>query len=232
MRIRSVAARLQLAAAVLGACALLAGCDRPLGNAPADIGVTSATRFAIDLTLDRPLSRAAAETASNYLLTLPGDTLADVPHRATLVDTIMGRTVRLTFSLGVLQDSTRYRLFVHGLRDAAGAPISVGEAGFLDFATGLSYDSSLRDLLDRRCTPCHGAEQPGGGYRTDSFEALFAYGSDSASTSRERNLIPGDGRSLLVVKTSPAGAMFSRAHLTYGESQRILNWVVSYEARR
>ena len=102
MRIRSVAARLKPAAAVLGACALLAGCDRPLGNAPVDIGVTSATRFAIDLTLDRPLSRAAAETASNYLLTLPGDTLAEVPHRATLVDTIMGRTVRLTFSLGVL----------------------------------------------------------------------------------------------------------------------------------
>ena len=72
----------------------------------------------------------------------------------------------------------------------------------------------------------------GGSYRTDGYEALFDLGSDAGSPTPRPNVIPGDARSLLVIRTTPLHSMFNIAHLSYGESQLFLNWVVTYQARR
>jgi hypothetical protein len=115
--------------------------------------------------------------------------------------------------------------------DAWGRPL-FADSVTVDVHTGLGYSYPIRDLLDRKCTPCHNGGRTGGNYRTDSYEGLFDFGSDAGSSNPRSNVIPGDARSLLVIRTSPLHSMFNIAHLSYAESQVITNWVVTYQARR
>ena len=211
----------------------LNGCDRPV--VPAErtqaIAAYSASPFAIDVKFEQPLNRTEALTVSHYSIT--GPTLARVvPTRIAWVDTLFGETVRLFFPLGTLEDSALYRLTVAGLRDAWGQPLFAVDSAAVEVYTGLWYSNPIRSLLARKCTPCHSDRRAGGDYRTDSYEALYALGTDAASSSPRPNLIPGDARSLLVIRTSPLHSMFNIAHLNYEESQLITNWVVTYQARK
>jgi len=217
---------------VLPPIALL-GCDRPLvpESTPYVIAVYSASSFAVDVAFDRPLARTSATQASHYTLTRPaGDRVA--PDRAALVDTLFGETVRLFFPLGTFEDSTMYRLTVEGVQDAWGQPLAEADSVVADFETGLWYSRPIREVLTRKCDPCHNVAQAGGNYRTDSYAALFEDGSDAQSSNPRPNLIPGDARCLLVIRTSPGHSMFNVAHLSFAESQLFINWVVTYQARQ
>ncbi len=153
------------------------------------------------------------------------------PTRVAWVDTLFGQTVRLFFGLGALEDSTHYQLTVLGVRDAWGQPLFAADSATVETYTGLWYSYPIHDVLQRKCTPCHRAGNAGGNYRTDSYEALYDFGSDASSNPRP-NLIPGDARSLLVIRTSPRHSMFNAGHLSYAESQLFINWIVTYQARR
>jgi len=206
----------------------LVGCDEPVVPSVTSeaITVNSATSYAVVIAFDRPVSRETATQSSRYALTRPaGDRL--LPSRATLVDSLFGQAVQLVFPLGTLEDSTAYRLTVTGVRDAWGRPLAAGDSATAQFETGLWYSWPIRDVLARRCNPCHNAGHAGGSYRTDSYAALFENGSDDRS-----NLVPGDARCLLVLRTSPGHSMFNIAHLSCAESQLFINWVVTYQARR
>lgn len=207
------------------------GCDRPVvpEARPEALAVHSASSFALDVAFDRPLARAGATQLSHYAIILPtGDRIA--PVGATLVDSLFGQTVRLFFPLGTLEDSAIYRLTVMGVQDFWGRPLAEVDSATAEFETGLWYTRPMRDLLASKCDPCHTAGHAGGNYRTDSYEALFEAGSD-AQTNPRPNLIPGDARCLLVIRTSPQHSMFNVAHLSYAESQLFMNWVVTYQAR-
>lgn len=211
----------------------LVGCDRSVAPAvtPAVISVQSASSFAVDLGFDRPLERTSATEASRYTLIQPaGDRVA--PVRATLIDSLFGQTVRLFFPLGTLEDSTVYHLTVTGVRDAWGRALVKAGSTTAEFETGLWYSRPMREVLERKCNPCHSAAHAGGNYRTDSYEALFEDGSDAQSSNPRPNLVPGNARCLLVIRTSPRHSMFNIAHLSYAESQLFINWVVTYQARR
>ncbi len=212
---------------------VLPACDRPVIPQPRPevVAVHSASSFAVDVAFDRPLARAAATQLADYALTPPaGGRIA--PALAMLVDTLSGETVRLFFPLGTFADSTVYRLTVTGMRDAWGQALAGADSVTAEFETGLWYSRPIRELLARKCDACHDAARAGGDYRTDSYAALFADGSDAGSSNPRPNLIPGDARSLLVIRTSPGHSMFNIAHLSYAESQLFINWVVTYQARR
>ena len=221
-----------MAAATCALILVMAGCDHPLvpeAARPA-LAAYSASSYALDVEFDQPLDLASATDTSRYAVTdLVGGRI--VPTRITAIDTLFGMTVRVFFPLGALQDSTSYRLTVTGVRDVWGHPLFAADSATTDVFTGLGYSYPLRSLLERKCTPCHNAAGAGGNYRTDSYEELFGYGSDANSSNPRPNLIPGDARCLLVIRTSPGHSMFNVAHLTYGESQQFINWVVTYQAR-
>jgi len=206
----------------------LVGCDEPVVPSVTSeaITVNSATSYAVVVAFDRPVSRASATQSSRYALTRPaGDRL--LPSRAALVDSLFGQAVQLVFPLGTLEDSTVYRLTVAGVQDAWGRPLSAGDSVTVEFKTGLWYSWPIRDVLARKCDPCHNAGRAGGNYRTDSYAALFGNGSDD-----NPNLVPGDARCVLVLRTSPGHSMFNVAHLSSSESQFFINWIVTYQARR
>lgn len=224
---------------VIGLCLVvlpplaLFGCDRPLVPAvtPEVISVHSASSFAVDVAFDRPLERTSATQASRYALVQPaGDRVA--PMRATLIDSLFGQTVRLFFPLGTLEDSTTYRLTVSGVRDAWGRALTGTDSTTAGFESGLWYSRPIREVLARKCDPCHNAAHAGGNYRTDDYAALFEDGSDAQSSDPRPNLIPGNARCILVTRTTPKHSMFNIAHLSYAESQLFANWVVTYQARR
>jgi hypothetical protein len=211
----------------------LLGCDRPLVPAvtPDVFSVHSASSFAVDLGFDRPLERASATQASRYALIRPtGDRVA--PIRATLIDSLFGQTVRLFFPFGTLEDSTAYRMTVTGMRDVWGRALTEADSTTAGFETGLWHSRPIREVLARKCDPCHNAAHAGGNFRTDSYEALFENGSDAQSSDPRPNLVPGDARCILVIRTTPKHSMFNIAHLSYAESQLFINWVVTYQARR
>lgn len=208
-------------------------CDGPLvpeSPPPAMVGY-SASPFAIDVEFDRSLDRTSIADPLHYAVTDSAGARS-IPFRVTLVDTLFGRTVRLLFRLGTLTDSTHYRLTVAGVRDAWGQPLFAADSASVEVVTGLWYSRPIRALLERKCTPCHAGGRAGGNYRTDSYAELFGAGSDAASDDPRPNLIAGDARCLLVIRTSPGHSMFNVAHLSYAESQLITNWVVTYQARK
>ena len=216
--------------AALAAC----GCDRPVATPSLKaVSAASASPFAVDVAFDRPQSRLEVANKSHYSIRRVGaDGPGAVPQSVQFIDTLFGETVRTTFPLGTLEDSTLYEVTVRGARDAYGNAYLPGDSVVAAVRTGLNYDSPLQEVLDRRCNRCHAGAAPAAGYRTNSFASLFGFGSDSAAAHPIHNLIPGDAQCLLVVKTGPKGKEFSRAHLTYAESELFRNWVVSYQARR
>ena len=220
--------------AFVGALGLLAcGCDRPV-DAPVRplISAASASPFAIDLDFDRPQSRASISSKADYSLKRAGTGGPGTsPTRVQFIDTLFGETVRLVFPLGTMEDSAAYEVTVHGARDANSVAYLPGDSAVVPLQTGLGYARNIRDLLERRCERCHGNQSPAAGYGTTSYNALFAFGSDSASAHPIHNLIPSDAQCLFVTRTSPKGREFLRSHLTYAESEMLRNWVVSYQAR-
>ena len=60
---------------------------------------------------------------------------------------------------------------------------------------------------------------------------LLAVCEGCAGTSPTPNLIAGNPRCLLAVKTKPRNSMFIQGNLSYLDSDIILNWIVNYSAR-
>ena len=134
-----------------------------------------------------------------------------------------GRVVQILIADGPLPDTTDFIVETQDIRTLDGRSTGRRSA---TFRTGLSYRTPLRDLFDSRCSPCHGASQAAGNYRTDSYAALFDTGTDGTP-----NLIAGNPNCLLVRKCRPGRSMWDAGHLSYLDFEIILNWVASYGAR-
>lgn len=223
--LRCIAAAIAVAAVT---AAGLAGCDTAKVLAPdAPLRASSAALYAVNVEFAEPLDKASAEDVTRYSIYAagaPGSPAAI--GSATLIDTVAYRVVQLIVP-GWFGDSTAdARLTVvqtHGVRDWFGR--STGDRS-VQFRTGLSYTEPMKSLFDARCSSCHGATNPGGGYRTDSYAALFGPG-----TSPTANVVAGNPRSLLVVKCEPGNSMFRAGNLDDLDFQNLLNWVVEYQAR-
>ena len=193
---------------------------------PPPLRAASASAFAIDVEFAEPLDRGTAEDPARYtVLPLAGGTATKILD-AALIDTLNARAVQLlvTDSAGnPLPDSSDFSVQTNGVLTIQGKSTGVRT---VDFRTGLNYSSPLGDLFARHCDSCHGATLADGNYRTDSYAGLSGIGTNSVP-----NLIPGDVRCLLVVKTKPSNSMFNRGELSYLDSELIRNWVVSYGAR-
>lgn len=225
---RLACARAALLAAPLALIVALTGCDTARILAPPpSLRAASAAPYAVDVQFAEPLDRASAEDPSRYSVLLVGGSGSSASvSSATLIDTVNWRVVQLVIPEW-FGDSTADRrtaiVTTNGILDYFGR--STGERS-VTFVTGLSYAQPMKALFDARCSPCHGASNPGGGYRTDSYEQLFG-----AGTSPAPNLIPGDPSCQLVVKCRPRNSMYKRANLDFFDYEAIVNWVSVYQAR-
>lgn len=206
----------------------LSGCDtaRLVAPTPA-LRAASAALYAIDVEFAEPLNKASAEDPSHYVVYPAGSpgAVATVAS-AALVDTVSWRVVQLLVPQWFGDSTTDHRATVvetHGVRDWFGS--STGDRR-VEFTTGLGYAQNMRAFFDARCSSCHSTSNPGGGYRTDSYTALFGPG-----TSPTANVIAGNPNSLLVVKCRPRNSMYNRAGLDYLDFETVLNWVSVYAAR-
>ena len=213
---------------IVASALLLTGCETARVVAPEPrLRAASAALYAIDVEFAEPLDKATAEDPSRFVV-YPEDTPA-APARigsATRIDTVSWRVVQLLLPDWLGDSTTDHRRVVvetHGVRDWFGR--STGDRR-VRLATGLGYSAPMQALFDGRCSPCHGAANPGGGYRTDSYAALFGPG-----TTPTANLIAGDPNCLLVVKCRPHNSMYARAGLSYLDYEMLLNWVSGYQAR-
>ena len=207
--------------------ASLFGCDTAAVLAPPPpLRAASASNFAIDVEFAESLDKLSAQDASHYQVYSSGGGSPAIVLQAQLIDSLYGRVVRLYLQdpvLGSLADSAIYTVQTSDVISLAGK--STGRRS-IEIRTGLNYTTPMRDLLAQRCNSCHGPARADGLYRTDSYSALFDPG-----TSPTPNVIAGDPRCLLVVKTEPSNSMFRLGGLTFLDSEIIRNWVVSYLAR-
>ena len=211
--------------ATLVLAGFVAGCDAPrLLAPPVPLRAASANDFGVDLEFAEPLDRASAEDLTHY--TVRPAAAGSAPHTifsAAIVDTFYGRVVQLLISDGPLADTSEYVVEALNVRTLAGG--STG-SHTVTFRTGLSYRAALRELFDSRCSSCHGAAQAAGGYRTDSYAALFGNGTDTTP-----DVIAGNPACLLLRKCRPGRSMWDAGRLSYFDFEILLNWVVSYGAR-
>ena len=204
------------------------GCNTAAVLAPPPLlRAASASNLAIDVEFAEPLDKTSAQDASRYLVypTTGSGAPASV-QQAVLIDTLYGRVVRLFLQdpvQGFLPDSADYTIQTSAVITLAGK--STGTRS-VEIRTGLNYDTPMQNLFTLHCNSCHGPARADGGYRTDSYNALFGPG-----TSPTPNVIAGDPNCLLVVKTKPSNSMFGLGGLTFLDSENIHNWVVSYQAR-
>ncbi len=229
--LRSVAlCLLALVTAVLAAAAALSagGCHAARRLAPsAPLRAASAAPYAVDVEFAEPLDRASAEDPSHYLLHPPGSpgTPATIAS-ATLIDTVSLRVVQLLVPdwLGdPTKDDIPMEVRTRGVLDYFG--VSTGDRS-ATFRTGLGYAQPMQALFDARCSGCHGATNPAGAYRTDSYAALFG-----AGTSVAPNVVAGSPSCLVIVKCRPRNSMYVRAGLSFLDYEMILNWITGYLSR-
>jgi len=216
-----------LLAALLAATVPSSSCHtaRVLAPPPA-LRAASVAAFAVDVEFDEPIDKTSAEDPTHYSLYPAGNPgLPAAIGSATLVDTVFSRTVQLIVPgwLGTSPDGADYELASTGVQAADGSPTGSRRTVF---RTGLNYSQPLAQLFDIHCNACHGPKRTSGSYRTDSYSALFG-----AGTSPTPNLIAGNPRCLLAVKTKPRNSMFIQGNLSYLDSDIILNWIVNYSAR-
>jgi len=193
---------------------------------PPALRAASVAAFAVDVEFAEPVDKTSAEDPTHYNLypaANPG--LPATIGSATMVDTVFGRTVQLIVPgwLGASPDSVDYEVTSTGVQAADGSPTGSRRTVF---RTGLNYSQPLAQLFDIHCNACHGPKRTSCSYRTDSYSALFG-----AGTSPTPNLIAGNPRCLLAVKTKPRNSMFIQGNLSYLDSDIILNWIVNYSAR-
>ena len=220
---------LRLARCALALTPLVSGCHTAAILAPLPpLRAASASAYAVDVEFSESLDRATAQDPARYSVYPQGISgSAATVLQATLIDTLYGRVVQLLLSdpiNGFLPDSALYTVQSTGVLDVVGK--STGSRS-VDWRTGLNYDSPLRALFARHCDSCHGATREEGNYRTDSQAGLLAGGTNSTP-----NLIAGDPKCLVVVKTKPSNSMFRAGDLSYLDFEIIRNWVVSYQARQ
>jgi len=213
---------------IAGIAASFLGCNTAKVLAPPPpLRAASASNLAIDVEFAEPLDKNSAQEASHYLVypTTRSGAPATV-RQAALIDSLYGRVVRLYLqdpAQGFLPDSTDYTIQTSAVITLAGKPTGTRS---VVMRTGLNYGTPMQDLLTIHCNSCHGPGRADGGYRTDSYNALFGPG-----TSPTPNVIAGDPNCLLVVKTKPSNSMFLLGGLTFLDSEVIHNWVVTYQAR-
>ncbi|MBI3873009.1 MAG: hypothetical protein HY304_08055 [candidate division Zixibacteria bacterium] len=181
----------------------------------------------------RPDSADASDTSRYHLVDLDSPELPHAPAAAAL-SSDLGRIVTLSFPEQKLFH--HYRLSVDGMNDPYGNRLFDSAAS--EYRALLTYVDDLAPLFAQSCNRCHGSDLPDsvhGFYRTDSYASLYAYGSDSTSAIRYRNLIPTDSICRLIIKTRQGGGKTGlcalRAPLSLLESHRIADWAVTYFAR-
>jgi len=204
---------------------LQAGCHAArIVAPPPPLRAASANDFGVDAEFAEPLDRASAEDVSRYSVRRAmGPGAPQTIFSATVIDTFYGRVVQLLISDGPLADTSDYIVEARDVRTLDGRSTGVRS---VTFRTGLSYRAPLRGLFDSRCSPCHGALQTAGNYRTDSYASLFGTGTDGTP-----DLIAGDPNCLLVRKCRPGRSMWDAGQFSYLDFETILNWVASYSAR-
>lgn len=216
----AVFARLVAAALI----ALLGGCHATRVVAPLPpLRAASANDFAVDIEFAESLDRTSAEDVTRYTVRAVGGAGSQSIFSATVIDTFYGRVVQLLIADGPLADTAQYSVEAREVRNLSGRSTGVRS---VTFRSGLSYRAPLRELFDSRCSPCHGASQAGGNYRTDSYGALLGTGVDATP-----NTIASDPNSLLVRRCRPGRSMWTAGGISYLDFEMILNWVVSYGAR-
>lgn len=181
-----------------------------------------------------PDSAAASAPERYHIADLDASDATYTPL-SVIVDSVHRNLVLLSFPQQKLFH--RYRLLVDGLVDRFGNLMF--DSAQVEYRALLSYQADIAPLLTRACTRCHQsglADSLRGNYLTDSYAALFTFGSDSLSEVSERNLIPTDTSCLLAVKTrqivGKTGLCALRAPLSPLESHRIADWIISYYARQ
>ena len=211
------------AAGCASAC-VLSACQGPARFAPPpDLRAASVSAFGIDVEFALPLDRSSAETSAHFAVhpaARPDSSLAI--HSVSLVDSVYGRTVLILVPDG-LTDAADYVVTASGVRTLDGESTGDLQASF---RAGLAYQAPLRQLFASRCDACHGATRADGNYRTDSYAGLLGAGTNATA-----NLIPGNPRCQLVVKTKPQNSMFDLGRLTWLDYDVIYGWVVNYQAR-
>lgn len=216
-----------LLATLLATAMPVSGCHTArLLAPPPPLRAASVAPFAVDVEFAEPVDKTSAEDPTHYALYPAGNPGAPAAiGSATMVDTVFSRTVQIIIPgwVGAAPDSVNYEIASSGVQTADGRSTGSRRAAF---RTGLNYSQPLASLFDDHCNTCHGPTRSSGSYRTDSYSALFG-----AGTSPIPNLIPGDPRCLLAVKTKPRNSMFNLGNLSYLDSDIILNWIVNYSAR-
>jgi hypothetical protein len=215
---------LALLAAWTSGC-FLAACQGPAVVAPApDLRATSVHAFGIDVEFASPLDRSSAETAAHYAVHPVARLDSSLAiHSVSLVDSVYGRTVLILVPDG-MTDGADYVVSTSGVRCLSGKSTGDLQASL---RAGLSYQAPLRALFAQHCDACHGAARADGSYRTDSYAALLGGGTNATP-----NLIAGNPRCQLLVKTKPQNSMFNQGKLTWLDYDVIYNWVVNYQARQ
>ena len=213
--------------ALLAACAaacVLPACHGPARFAPPPaLLAASVHAFGIDVEFALPLDRSSAETSAHYAVhpaARPDSALAI--QSVSLVDSVYGRTVLILVPDG-LTDAADYVVTANGVRALTAKSTGNLQASF---RAGLAYQSPLRQLFASHCDACHGATRADGSYRTDSYAALLGGGTNATA-----NLIPGNPRCQLVVKTKPQNSMFDLGKMTWLDYDVLYSWVVNYQAR-
>ncbi len=217
-----------LAAALAGVVMSAGGCHTARRLAPPPpLRAASAAPYAVDVEFAVPLDRKSAEDPSHYSLYPPGSPGAPATiTTATLIDTVSLQVVQLLVPdwLGdPTKDDIPMEVRTHDVLDYFG--VSTGDRS-VTFRTGLGYAQPMQAIFDARCSSCHGATNPGGAYRTDSYAALFGPG-----TSVTPNVAAGDPNCLVIVKCRPHNSMYNRAGLSFLDYEMILNWITVYLAR-
>lgn len=217
-----------LAATLAGTVLFTGGCHTARRLAPpSPLRAASVAIYAVDVEFAEPLDRASAEDPSRYSLFPPGNpaTPATITS-ATLIDTDSLHVVQLLvpdWLADTTKDDIPMVVQTHGVLDYFG--VSTGERS-VTFRTGLGYAQPMQAFFDARCSGCHGATNPGGAYRTDSYAALLGPG-----TSVTPNVVAGDPNCLVIVRCRPHNSMYNRAHLSFLDYEMILNWITVYLAR-
>ena len=148
---------------------------------------------------------------------------------STAVDSLSGTILTVTLSTTYTLHSTLSVTLV-GFHYERGEPVS-DHPITLTVQAGLLYEREMVPFFAMHCNSCHGSGGVSGNYRTDSHDALFEFGSDEADFDRSPNLIPGNDRCQLAVKTGYHGREFRRAGLSFFEAELVRQWILNGDAR-
>jgi hypothetical protein len=145
------------------------------------------------------------------------------------VDSLSGTLLNVTLSSAYTLHSI-LSVTIGGFRYERGESVS-DHPLTITVRAGVLYDREMVPFFAMHCNSCHGSGNASGNYRTDTHDALFEFGSDEADFDRSPNLIPGNDRCQLAVKTGYHGREFRRAGLSFFEVELVRQWILNGDAK-